>query len=163
MSRKWIKVFIKKDLQFNGESPFIEFCSTWADTSCASLVVSTALATSAFRFASAYAKSGNSMPLTNSYRCNYALLRIQALGLCLLPKGSNALKEHSATKLPELDIELLDFRSKFLGLVPENLCTKIHTNSNRLRWFFSFFGTFFLFLFAHERILRRLKQSGMPK
>jgi len=39
-------------------------------------------------------------------------------------------KAHNRNEVAGVGIELLNFRSKFLGLVPENLCTKIHTNSH---------------------------------
>jgi len=64
-------------------------------------------------------------------------LRVQyaQFGHCLRSKhlqalGLNAHKAHNRNEVAGVDIELLNFRSKFLGLVPENLCTKILTNSN---------------------------------
>ena len=60
------------------------------------------------------------MPLTSSYRYTMRRWRIQAKGLFMLPWGSNALKGHNATKLPEFDIELLDFRSKIAVVMTSN-------------------------------------------
>ena len=58
-----------------------------------------------------------------------------SLNHCLQSKHLQALglyahKAHNRNEVASVDIELLNFRSKFLGLVPENLCTKILTNSN---------------------------------
>ena len=63
-------------------------------------------------------------------RVHYALF-----GHCLRSKHLQALGlyahiAHNCNEVAWIYIELLNFRSKFLGLVPENLCTKILTNSN---------------------------------
>ena len=57
------------------------------------------------------------------------------LGHCLQSKHLQALGlyahiAHNRNEVAGIYLELLNFRSKFLGLVPENLCTKILTNSN---------------------------------
>ena len=68
------------------------------------------------------------------------------------------IKRIIATKLLVSSIELLNFRSKFLGLVPENLHTKILTNSNWLRYFL-----FSLVLFLFSFIAKKKKEMNISK
>jgi len=51
-------------------------------------------------------------------------------GKHLQANGLYAQKAHNCNEVASVGLELLNFRSKFLGLVPENLRNKIHTNSN---------------------------------
>ena len=74
------------------------------------------------------------------------------------PLACMRIKRIIATKLLVSGIELLNFRSKFLGLVPENLHTKILTNSNWLRYFL-----FSLVLFLFSFIAKKKKEMNKSK
>ena len=116
------------------------FCFTIAVIDCALLVINSAIVTSSFtlrkiRFAhikkeKKYEKEKEISLGIRTLRVHYAPLghflrskHLQALGLY-------AHIAHNRNVVAWIYIELLNFRSKFLGLVPENLCTKILTNSN---------------------------------
>ena len=88
---------------FMGRVVGLEFCSTRADISCASLVVNTALATSAFRSATAYAKSAEPH-LQNFVLCGFS-------PTCII--------KSPATEVTEL------FMGRVVGVEPTHIGTTI--------------------------------------
>ena len=115
------------------------FCFTIAVIDCALLVINSAIATSSFtlrkiRWAK---KRRKEVPRKEENQAGIRTLRVRyaLFGHCLRSKHLQALGlyahiAHNRNVVAWIYIELLNFRSKFLGLVPENLCTKILTNSN---------------------------------
>ena len=118
----------------------LEFCFTIAVIDCASLVINSAIVTSSFtlrKIRSAQIKRERKYQRKRKISLGFRTLRVHyaLLGHCLRSKHLQALGlyahiAHNRNVVAWIYIELLNFRSKFLGLVPENLCTKILTNSN---------------------------------
>ena len=118
----------------------LEFCFTIAVIDCASLVINSAIATSSFtlrKIRLTHIKRKKKYPKERKISLFFRTLRVHyaLLGQCLQSKHLQALGlyahiAHNRNVVAWIYIELLNFRSKFLGLVPENLCTKILTNSN---------------------------------
>ena len=79
-------------------------------------------------------KRRKEVPRKEENQAGIRTLRVHygSLNHCLQSKQLRAfsLYAHNCNEVAGINVELLNFRSKFLGLVPENLCTKIPTNSN---------------------------------